>query len=228
MNSALIAAEDQSKNTNLPQKRACRTHLLSPRIVSIFYLGCACAVNDLDNIALRVAQIVVFRAVEVYGYRAAGRVVAEQQLIRPSLHTNQDGPVVEIIRVNIIDRLLLPQTVLVVFKRQRIRSVACACELLAAPTEGIPAIGRRVAHAVVADRIVSVFLQLIGPSCAVIGITDRIYRCQRRQQVRIYRRVRIDLFVLNVSVLVVALAELQKKKSDNNTAFSTEEVIKWN
>jgi hypothetical protein len=38
----------------------------------------------------------------------AGRVIAEQELRRASLHANQDGTVVEVIRVNAIDRLLLP------------------------------------------------------------------------------------------------------------------------
>ena len=90
---------------------------------------------------------------------------------RASLHANQDGTVVEVIRINIVDRFLLTQTVFIVFKCNGIRAVACACKLLAAPTEGIAAVRQRITYAVVGDCLPVVFRQLIAPCriCVCVG-----------------------------------------------------------
>lgn len=58
-------------------ERAGGRHLLSPRIVRIFYLGCACAVNDLDNIALCIAEVLILGSIPIDRYYIPCRVVAE-------------------------------------------------------------------------------------------------------------------------------------------------------
>ena len=81
------AVAERLEQTKRTRKGACRRHLLSPRIVGIFYHGCARSVNDLDNIALRVAEIVVFRSIEFYRNGVPCSVIAEQELQRQG-----DGP----------------------------------------------------------------------------------------------------------------------------------------
>ncbi len=72
----------------------------------VFYLGCACTVNQLDNVALCVAQIVVFHAVEIDGNDISGCVVAEQQSVIACDLRDQCGAVVVVIGCYSIDGLL--------------------------------------------------------------------------------------------------------------------------
>lgn len=59
---------ERLEETKRARKRACRCHLLSPRIICVFYYRRSIAVNQLHNIALRIAQIVVFSPVPIDGY----------------------------------------------------------------------------------------------------------------------------------------------------------------
>ncbi len=199
------AVTERLQEAKRTRKGACRCHLLSPRIVGIFYHGRAACVNDLDNIALCVAEVVVFCSVKVHRYHAPRCVIAEQELRCTSLHADQDGAVVEVIRVNIVDRLLLSQTVFVVFKCQRIGSVACAGKLLSSPTEGIPSVGGGVPHVVIGDRLSVIAGQLVTPTIRTgfIGVGNRSRRCCGQCS----RRVRIDLLVQNVAPVVVLVGD---------------------
>lgn len=53
----------------------------APAIVSIFYYGVVAAVNQADDVALPIADIVVIGAVVVHGDHVAVCVVAEQELV---------------------------------------------------------------------------------------------------------------------------------------------------
>ena len=48
--------------------------------VSIFYNGCSGFVNEFDDIALGVAEVIVIISVIVHGNDFAGRVIAEAEL----------------------------------------------------------------------------------------------------------------------------------------------------
>ena len=60
------------------RERAGAGKLLAPAIVSIFYYGVVAAVNQADDVALPIADIVVIGAVVVHGDHIACRIVAEQ------------------------------------------------------------------------------------------------------------------------------------------------------
>ena len=59
-------------------KRAGAGKLLAPAIVSIFYYGVVAAVNQADDVALPIADIVVIGAVVVDRNHIACRIVTEQ------------------------------------------------------------------------------------------------------------------------------------------------------
>ena len=63
------------------RERAGAGKLLAPAIVSIFYYGVVAAVNQADDVALPIADIVVIGAVVVHGDHVAVCVVAEQELV---------------------------------------------------------------------------------------------------------------------------------------------------
>ena len=114
------------------------------------------------------------------------------------MHTNQDGAVVIIVGRNVIAGLALPQAVFVVFERQRVRTVACADQLLAAPCHGIAPVAQRIAHAVVGDRRAAVAGQLIAPRTVAVSVVDR-----RRRRAKRACCVGIHLLVQDIAPRIV-------------------------
>ena len=84
--SAPLRLREYRLQNNSTRKGACRCHLLSPRIVGIFYYRRSACVNQLDNIALCVAEVVVFISVVVNGHDIPACVIAEHQHVVILLH----------------------------------------------------------------------------------------------------------------------------------------------
>ena len=186
----------------------CR-HLLSPCIIGIFYHRRTGSVNQLDDIALTVAQVIVFRSVVVDRNRVAGRVVAEQERRGTALHADQHRALVVIVRrdraARLCDRFALPQSVLVVLKRERGASAGEPHELPSAPCEVIEAVAvrKRIADFVVCDRFTVERRLLIAPYRVFI----RVVRGDRRCAEIVAGRVRVVRFVGHVAVRIVRIGD---------------------
>ena len=88
------------------RERAGAGKLLAPAIVSIFYYGVVAAVNQADDVALPIADIVVIGAVVVHGDHVAVCVVAEQELVAARHLRDQRRAVVVVIGYCPVDGLL--------------------------------------------------------------------------------------------------------------------------
>ena len=197
------AVAERLNETQCARKRAGCCHLLSPRIIYIFYDRGSCAVNQFYNIALPVANVIILIVVVLDRYDIACSVVAEQELALPALHADQHRAVVEVVGVGAVNRFLLPQSVLVVFKCDLLRTVHGGHHLLALPREGVAPIRQRVAHAVVADRLPVVACQLILPA----GIGVRVINRARGRCGQGSRRICIGLLVQDVAEIVVFVGD---------------------
>ena len=146
---------------------------LAPAVIAVFYNSCAGCVNDLDNVSLPVAQVVVIRPVVVHRCRVASGVVAEPQRVVPLNEPNQHTAVVVVVCNDVIDRLLQPQPILVVAAGDRVRPVGDPRQLLPTPGHSLAPVGRRVPHGVVGDRLIAVADQLVLPVTGGIAVGDR-------------------------------------------------------
>lgn len=145
------------------RERAGAGKLLAPAIVSIFYYGIVAAVNEADDVALPIADIVVIGAVVVHGDHVPARVVAEQELVAARALRDQHRPVVAVVGGRAVDRLLRPQSVLVVGVGYGVRAVRCARQPAPLPRHRVAAVGGRVAACIVADVLAIVTRELIRP-----------------------------------------------------------------
>ena len=95
------------------RERAGAGKLLAPAIVSIFYYGVVAAVNQADDVALPIADIVVICSIVIDRNDIAACIIAKQQRIVTRDLRNQDRTVVVVIRYNTINGLLGTNSVLV-------------------------------------------------------------------------------------------------------------------
>ena len=199
----ISAVAERLNESQRARKRAGCCHLLSPRIVGIFYHGIAGSVNQLDNIALPVANVIILIVVVLDRNDFARRVVAEQIPRSASLHADQHRAVVVIIGIGAVHGFSLPQTVLVVFECDLLRTVHGGHQLLALPREGVAPIRQRIAHRVVRDRLSVVACQLILPA----GIGVRVINRARGRCGQGSRRICIGLLVQDVAEIVVFVGD---------------------
>ena len=137
----------------------------------------------------------------VHRCRVASGVVAEPQRIVPLDEPDQHLPVVVIVCNDVIDRLLQPQSILVVAVRDYVRSGSDPRQLLPAPGQCLATVRRRVPHGVVGDRLIAVADQLVLPAARGIDIRDRVDRIGRIRR----RGVGVDLLLGNVPPDVVGI-----------------------
>ena len=134
----------------------------APTVVAIFYNAVVVAVNEPDDVVLPVANVVVIRAVVVHGNRVPVRVIAEQQFVAARHLRDQHRAMVAVLRRRAVDRLLRPESVLVVGVGGRGRTVRRARQPPPLPCHRVAAVGGGVAARIVADRFPVVARQLIG------------------------------------------------------------------
>ena len=175
--------------------------LLAPAVIRVFYYGSPGPVNQLDNVPLAVAQVVIVRPVVVHRCRIASGVVAEPQRVVPLDEPDQHFPVVVVVCNDVVDRLLQPQSILVVAVGDYVRSVSDPCQLLPAPGQSLAPVGRGVPHGVVGDRLSVVAGQLIIPFPGGLDVRDRA--CGRAWILR--RGVGIDALLRQVPPAVVGV-----------------------
>ena len=158
------------------RERAGAGELPAPAIVSIFYYGVVAAVNQADDIALSVADVVVIGAVEADSHNVAVCVVAEQELVAARDLRDQHRTMIAVLCRRAIDRLLRPQSVLVVGVGYGVRAICRARQPAPLPCHRIAAIGGRIAVRVVTDVLAIVARELIRPLLigAVVSIGDRV------------------------------------------------------
>ena len=146
---------------------------LAPAVIGVFYHSSFAAVNELNDVSLAVAQVVIVRPVVVHRCRVASGVVAEPQRVVLLDEPDQHLAVVVIVCNDVVDRLLQSQSVLVVAVGNRIRPVGDPRQLLPTPGQSLATVGRRVPHGVVDDRLIAVADQLVLPVPGGITVGDR-------------------------------------------------------
>ena len=176
----------------------------TPTVVGIFYYRIVAPVNEPDHVVLTVANVVVIRAVVVHGDHIPVRVVAEQQLVVARYLRDQHRPMVAVLRRRAVDRLLRPESVLVVGVGGRGRTVRRARQPPPLPCHRVAAVGGGVAARIVADRFPVVARQLIGPSLVFrfISIGDRSRRHAQRPAVS---NIGVFLFGEQVPTVVIGV-----------------------
>jgi hypothetical protein len=73
----ITAVAERLEEAKGARKRSCRACLLSPGIVYIFYHGIAVSVNELYNVTLCIAEVLILGSIPIDRYYIPCRVVAE-------------------------------------------------------------------------------------------------------------------------------------------------------
>ena len=152
---------------------------LAPAVIYVFYHGSAAAVNELNDVSLAVAQVVIVCPVVVHRCRVASGVVAEPQRVVPLDEPDQHTAVVVVIcmdiifRIGMVLRFLLPQAVRVVSEGIVVCPAAYTRQLLPMPGQAFAPVAGGVPHGVVDDRLSVVAGQLIIPFPGGITVGDR-------------------------------------------------------
>ena len=175
---------------------ACAAELLAPAVICIFYYGIPAAVNDLDNVPLAVAQVVVICPVVIDRLDQAAGVIGEQQVCCPCCQSHQHRVVVEVVGRRSAYGLRGPKAVHVVGVAGR---AGDARQLLPVPGQGLSPVAGGIAHAVVGDGLAVVLGHLVAPRAVCVAVGDRL---RGRARVR-GRGVGVDLLLGNVPPAVV-------------------------
>ena len=135
---------------------------LAPTVIGIFYHGIPAAVNQFDDIPLRIAEIVVDIAragahLVNYSHKVARCVIGEPLLDRCTAasrdHVHEHGAVVVVFGIGAVYYLAQTQAVLVVGIGVGMRTVGDGGQLLVLPCERLSQIARGIAHSVIRDGL---------------------------------------------------------------------------
>ena len=146
----------------------------APTVVRIFYDSAAIAVNQLDNIPLSGADVVVICAVVVHGDHVPVCIIAEQQLVISGDLRDEHRAVVAVAGGRSIDGLLCADAVLVIGIGNGICAVCRAHQPAALPRHRITAISGRIAGSVIADVLAVVTRQLVCSGAACQRLPPRL------------------------------------------------------
>ena len=172
--------------------------LLAPAVICVFYYGIPAPVNQLDNVPLTVAQVVVICPVVIDRLDQASGVIGEQQVCCPCCQSHQHRVVVEVVGRRSAHGLRGPKAVHVVGVAGR---AGDARQLLPVPGQGLSPVAGGIPHGVVGDGLAVIAGQLVLPRAGRIDVRDR---GSGRARVR-GRGVGVDLLLGNVPPGIVGI-----------------------
>ena len=172
--------------------------MIAPAVICIFYYGIPAPVNQLDNVPLPVAQVVVICPVVIDRLDQASGVIGEQQVRCPCCQAHQHRVVVEVVGRRSACDLRGPKAVHIVGVCGR---AGDARQLLPVPGQGLSPVAGGIPHGVVGDGLAVIAGQLVLPCAGRIDVRDRL---RGRARVR-GRGVGVDLLLGNVPPGIVGV-----------------------